>query len=117
MFVWHGRRRRAKFVPMTTLYARAFVTEDDHIKDSFLWYTDGIPFLIDDSATATIFSQSRLFTGLLVPRSVTLETAEGLTTTTKLVGGTKLIQNGKANKHHSYDVPRCVFDPRPLYIF
>ena len=43
--------------------------------------------------------------------SVTIETAEGLTTTTKLVGSMQLILTYGANKHHSYVIPRCVFNP------
>ena len=43
---------------------------------------------------------------------MTLEKAEGLTTATKLVGSIKLILTDDAKKHHSYIIPRCVFDPK-----
>ena len=59
---------------MTTLYARAFDTADDHSEDSFLWDTDGTPFLIGNSMKAIIFNHSILFTVPLVSTLVTLET-------------------------------------------
>ena len=71
-----------------------------------------MPFLIDNSATAIISSQQRLFTGPLISKLVTPETAKGLTTTTKLVGSMKLILTDDANNHHSYIISRCVFDPK-----
>ena len=110
VFVHNGRRRCEKYRLMPTLYARAFATSNDHRKDSFLWDTYGIPFVIDKSVNNTIFSQCILFTGLLVPTSVILDTEEGLTTTTKIVGSMKLIITDDANKNHSYVVPHCVFD-------
>ena len=97
---------------MPTLYAIAFATVDDHSKDNFLWDTDGINVVIKNSATAIISSQRILFTGPLIPTSLPLETAEGLNTTTKIVGSTKLIITDDANKHHTYIIPRCVFDPK-----
>ena len=96
---------------MPTMYAKEFATEDDHIKDYFSWDKDGITFVIDNSATVIISSQSRLFTGPLIPRSATLETAEGLTTKTKLVFSMKLIITDDSNKNHSCKPPRCLFDP------
>ena len=74
-FVRHGIRRCEKCIPMPTMYAREFATEDEQSKDSFLWDTDGIPFVIYNSATVIISSQRRLFTGPLIPALVTLETA------------------------------------------
>ena len=100
VFVHHGIRRCSKYIPMTTLYDREFATADDHSKDSFLWYIYGTPFVIDNHVTAIIRSQHRLFKGPLIPTSVTLEIAEGITNTTKLVGIMKLILTYDANKHH-----------------
>ena len=71
---------------------------------------DDIPFVIDNSVTAIIYSHLILFTGPVVPTSVTLKTAEDLTNTTKLVVSVKLILTDDANNHHSYVVPRCVCD-------
>ena len=102
VFVRHGIRCREKLRPMPTLYDRAFYTADEHIKDYFLWDTDGITFVIDNSVTEIISSQSRLFTVPLIPTSATLETSEGLTTTTKLVVSMKLILTDEANNNHLY---------------
>ena len=108
----HGIRRHAKLRSMPTLYTREFATVDNQSEDSLSWDTDGIPFVIYNSATAIISSQQRLFTGPLIHTSVNLETAEGLTTATKLVGSIKLILTDNANKHHSFLIHRCVFDTR-----
>ena len=103
---------------MPTLYTRAFDTADKHRTGFLSWYMEGIPFVISNSATAIICSQRRLFTGPLVPRSVTLETTKRLTTTTKLADSMKSMITDNANKHNSYVIPRCVFDPKtPLNIF
>ena len=72
VFVQHCIRRRAKFRPIPTLYYRAFATADYHSKYSFSWDIDGITLVINNSATAIISSQRRLFTGFLIPMSVTL---------------------------------------------
>ena len=56
VLVQHGIRLHAKWRPMPTPYSRAFATADDYSEDSFLWDTDGIPFVIDNSATAIISS-------------------------------------------------------------
>ena len=112
LFVRYGRRRRTKCIPILNLYTRAFATVDDHREYSFLWDTYVIPFANDNSETSTMWSQRRLFTGPLIPTSGTLYTAEGLTTTIKLVGSIKLILTDDANNYHSYDVPCCVFDPK-----
>ena len=118
MFVRNGIGCRANFRPIPTLYARAFTTSDDHSKDYLSWDTDGIPFLIDNSVNAIISSQRGLFRVVLIPTPVNLETSEGLTTTTKLLGSMKLILTDNANKHQSYTVSRFVFDTKTLvYIF
>ena len=43
--------------------------------------------------------------------SITLETAKGMSVATKLVGVLRLVLTNNSNKHHSYDVPGCVYDP------
>ena len=48
---------------------------------------------------------------------VTLATAEGLTTTTKLVGAVRLVLINDSNEHPTYSIPGCVYDPvSPLNI-
>ena len=55
-----------------------------------------------------------MFTGPLTTMIVTLETSEGLTTTTKLVGALRLVLTADSNKHHTYSIPGCVYDPESL---
>ena len=68
--------------------------------------------MIDNYATDIISSRIRLFTIPLIPTPVTLETVEGLTTKTKIVGNIKLILTENANNHHLYIFPCCVFYPK-----
>ena len=111
VFVRHDILCCAKFRTMPYLYASAFATEDYHNDVSFSWNKDGITFVMDNYSTVIKISQLRLFTVPLIPKLVTLETAEGLTATTKIVGSMKLILTDEANKHHLYIIPCCVFDP------
>ena len=53
----------------------------------------------------------KLFIGPLTPTKVMLETSEGLTTKTKLMGTMRLNLRDNVNVHHMYDIPDCVFDP------
>ena len=49
--------------------------------------------------------------------SINLETAEGMSVSTKLVGVLRLVLTYDSNKRHIYDVPGCIYDPEsPLNI-
>ena len=63
-----------------------YATDADPNEKIFSWDTDGIPFVVDNSATAIISNESRLFHGHLTPTRVTLETADGVGTKTQVVG-------------------------------
>ena len=78
---------------------------------AFSWDTDGIPFVVDNSATAIISNKRRLFHGLLTPTRVTLETADGVSTKNQLVVICRLVLTDNKNENYTYDVPGCVFDP------
>ena len=69
-----------------TLHIRMYATAADPDEKAFSWDTDGIPFLVDNSATAIISNKRRIFHGHLTPTRVTLETADGVRTKTRLVG-------------------------------
>ena len=117
IFVKHGRRRRKRHRKLPTLHIKLYATDTDPNERTFSWDTDGIPFVVDNSATAIISNERRLFNGHLTPNRVTLETAEGVSTRTQLVGIFRLVLTDNENKHHTYDVPGCVFDPAtPLNI-
>ena len=60
------------------MYIKLFTSNADPGESPFSWDTDGIPFIIDNSATDIIRNERKLFTGLLVPTKVTLETSEGV---------------------------------------
>ncbi|KAL7532041.1 hypothetical protein ACHAXR_004390 [Thalassiosira sp. AJA248-18] len=90
------------------MYATKTTASDEN---AFSWDTDGIPFVIDNSATGIISNVRKLFVGPLVPTRVTLETAEGLTTKTKFVGTMRLVLTDDSNQNHTYDIKDCVYDP------
>ena len=62
-----------------------YATNADPYEKTFSWDTNGVPFVIDISATAIISNERRLFHGHLTPTRVTLETADGVSTKTQLV--------------------------------
>ena len=111
IFVQYGRRRRPKTKEIPSLHIKVFATKKDSDENAFSWDSDGIPFVIDNSATGIISNVRKLFVGPLTPTRVTLQTAEGLKTKLKYVGVMRLVLTDNANKHHTYDIPNCVFDP------
>ena len=100
------------------MHIKLFATGAIPHDNAFSWDTDSIPVVMDNCATAIICKHRRLFTGKFTPTSVTLETAEGTSTKTHLVGSLRLVLTDDCNEHHSYVVPNCVFDPdTPMNIF
>ena len=67
----------------------------DPNEKSFSCDTNGIPFVVDNYATASISNEHRLFHGHLTPTRVTLETADGVSTKTQLVGICRLFLTEK----------------------
>ena len=59
------------------MYIKVFTSNDNPSESPFSWDIDGIPFIIDNSATAIISNERKLFTGPLVPTNVTLEQPKG----------------------------------------
>ena len=99
------------------MYIRVFTSNTNPSESPFSWATDGIPFIIDNSATAIISNERKLFPGPLVPTKVTLETAEGVSTKTKKVGRIRRVLTDNINQNHVYIVPGCVYNPEtPLNI-
>ena len=68
-----------------TLHIRIYETAADPNEKIFSWDTDGVPFVVDNSATAIISNYRRLFHGHLTSTRVALETADGVSTKTQLV--------------------------------
>ena len=66
---------------------------------------------MENSATGIISNVKKLFVDPLIHTIVTMETYEGLKTSTEYVGTMRLVLTDNANKHHTYDIPECVYDP------
>ena len=79
--------------------------------NSFSVDTDGVYFIIDNSANGGICSIKSMFVGDVEYQTVTLITAEGKTTTVKKVGTICLVFKDNADKNWSYDIPDVVNDP------
>jgi hypothetical protein len=82
---------------------------------SFSVDTDGVYFIIDNSANGGICNIKSMFVGDFKRRTVTLITAYGRTITMKLVGTIYLILKDDAGKTWSYDIPYVVYDPGSPY--
>ena len=88
-----------------------YATAAEPNEKAFSWDTDGMPFVVDNSATEIISHERRLLHGHLTPTRVTLETADGVSTKTQLVGICRLVLTDNKNGNYTYDVPGYVFDP------
>jgi hypothetical protein len=77
--------------------------------------TDGISFIIDNSATGAICNTKSMFIGPFVDHTVNLVTAEGQSTTTKRVGTIRLILRDDGGTDWSYDIPNVIYDPDSPY--
>ena len=65
VFINHGQRRRKRPKPLPQMYIKVCTTDADPPDEPFSWDTDGISFIIDNSATAIISNMRKLFTGSL----------------------------------------------------
>ena len=92
-------------------------TSTDKIQspNSFSVDTDGVYFIIDNSANGGICNIKSMFVGDFENQKVTLITAEGKTTTIKKVGTIRLVLKDDAGKNWSYDIPDVVYDPESPY--
>ena len=88
-----------------------YATAADPNEKAFSWDTDGIPFVVDKSATSIISNKRRIIHGHLTPTRVTLETADGVSTKTQLVGIFCLVLTDNTNINYTYDKPGCFFYP------
>ncbi len=76
--------------------------------NSFSVDTDGVYFIIDNSANGGICNIKSMFVGDFKNQKVTLITAEGKTTTIKKVGTICLVLKDDPGKNWSYDIPDIV---------
>ncbi len=77
--------------------------------------TDGVYFIINNSANGGICNIKSMFVGDFEQQIVTLVTAEGITTTVKQVGTIRLVLKDDAGKTWLYDIPDVVYDPESPY--
>ena len=84
-FVQHGRRccRPKKHKELLTMHGKVFATNCPN-EECFAWDTYGLPFVVDNSATAIICNLRKLFTGKIIRIKIMLETGEGTRASTKL---------------------------------
>ena len=118
-FVQHGRQRRRpkQQKELPTMHVKVFATKRPN-EEYFAWDIDGLPFVVDNSATAIICNVQKVFTGKLIPTKIILETAEGMSSSTKLVGIIFPVLTDDKNKHHTYNITGCIYDPdSPINIF
>jgi hypothetical protein len=83
--------------------------------NSFSVDTDGIYFIINNSANGGIFNIKSMFVGDFERQIVTLVRAYGRTTTVKLVRLICLVLKDNAGKTWSSDIPDVVYDPELSY--
>ena len=97
-FVQHGRQRRRpkQQKELPTMHVKVFATKRPN-EVYFAWDTDGLPFVVDNSATSIICNIRKVFTGKLIPTKIMLETAEGTSASTKLVGLISLVLTDDKN--------------------
>lgn len=100
------------------LHIKVLTTATDPSETLFSWDTNGIPFIIDNSATAVITNERVMFAGPLVPTQVTLETAEWVSTHSKLVSSIRIVLTDTSNQNHVDIITGGVYNSdTPLNIF
>jgi hypothetical protein len=77
--------------------------------------TDGVYFIVNNSANGGICNIKSMFVGDFEEQIVTLVTVEGRTTTVKKVGALSLVIKDDAGKTWSYDIPDVVYDQELPY--
>ena len=88
--------------------------DNNQSPNSFSVDTDGVYFIIDNSANGGICNIKSMFVGDFEYQKVTLITVEGKTTTIKKVGTIRLVLKDDAGKNWSYDI-HIVYDPESPY--
>ena len=73
--------------------------------------SDGIPFIIDNSANCIICNVRELFVGPLEPETTNLTTADGVSAKPRYIGSLRLKLVDNANAVWVYDIPGCIYDP------
>jgi hypothetical protein len=96
-----------------TMLARS--TDQYQQPNSFSVDTDGVYFIINNSANSDICNIKSMFVGDFESHRVTLVTAYSRTTTVKLVGTIRLFLKDDEGKTWSYCIPDVVYDSESPY--
>jgi hypothetical protein len=83
--------------------------------NSFSVETDGVYFIMDNSANGGICNIKSMFVRDFEIHRVTLVSDNGRTTTKKLVGTIRLVLKDDEGKPCSYSIPDIVYDPELPY--
>ena len=105
VFINHRQRHNKQLKPLPHMYIKVCTTGANSHDEPLSGDTDGILFIIDNLATAIISNVHKLFPGSLKPTRVTTETADSISTHTKLVGSLRLILTDNSNRTHVYTIP------------
>jgi hypothetical protein len=73
--------------------------------------SDGIPFIINNSATCIISNVRLLFVGNMKPKTIHIETVSRDSKGTQYRGTIRLELPDNANSKHTYDLPNAMYDP------
>ena len=101
----------------TYIIHHALVTNHNHQKSSkaFSFDTNGIQFIIDNSATGIICNNWSLFKGALWKVYVSVTTCSGTTSKPKYIGTFCCELENNARVRHKYLIPDALFDPNLVY--
>jgi hypothetical protein len=83
--------------------------------NSFSVDTDGVYFIINNSANGGICNITSMFVGDFEQQIVTLVIAYGRTTTVKLLGTIRIVLKDDTGKTWSCDIPDVIYDPESPY--
>ncbi len=91
----------------------AFATTDKNLPGhtAITFDMDGIPFIVDNSATCIITNERSLFIGNLVPVHVQVDTIKATQVRHCHEGTIRLELVEDANIKHTYNVPGAIYDP------
>ncbi len=77
--------------------------------------TDGIPFIIDNSATCIICNERSLFLGTLRPENYKVETVQATVSQKRYAGTIRLELVDDSNETHVYEIPEAIYGPNTQF--
>ena len=77
--------------------------------------SDGISFIIDNSATCIICNERSLFVGPLLPENYRVETVQATVSQKRYAGTIRLELVDDSNATHVYEIPEAIYDPQTQF--